>query len=471
MNNNNIKIGVLPIGILLTLIIGAFLAYNLLEGDKSYFLAGDTSHGHYQIELECESCHTGPFADQDKMQLACESCHAKELDKVSDTHPKKKFLDPRNANLLEKLDARYCVSCHKEHKPEITRNYGVTLASDFCFHCHQQIAEDRESHAGFEFNSCATSGCHNYHDNTMLYEKFLTKHLDEPDVKTEPTLPQRSGIKSWLKKHKLKKLPEADAPKFNDALLKFQDSDPAIWQSIHSKWQSSVHAKVNANCVDCHQSEENKESDSFIKADKNTDVHSYALKNVENCASCHKKQADSFLESKHGMRLAHNLSPMSTQLSRLKTDKSQDKTLSCNSCHDPHSVDVKSAAVDACLGCHQDEHSKAYQQSKHFALWQQEQAGDVEIGSGVSCASCHLPRIKKGKRVEVAHNQNQTLRPNTKMLRTVCMNCHGLEFSLASLADQNLIKNNFQGKPDKGHQSIELVKQRLQQKSSQSLKE
>ena len=38
---------------------------------------------------------------------------------------------------------RYCVTCHREHRPGITRAMGVTMPDDYCFHCHQDIAKDR----------------------------------------------------------------------------------------------------------------------------------------------------------------------------------------------------------------------------------------------------------------------------------------------------------------------------------------
>ena len=68
---------------------------------------------------------------------------------------------------------------------------GVTVPQDYCFHCHEDIAVDRPSHQGLAFNSCAIAGCHNYHDNSALYEKFLYKHLDEPDCLAEPLNPVR----------------------------------------------------------------------------------------------------------------------------------------------------------------------------------------------------------------------------------------------------------------------------------------
>lgn len=449
------KIGVLPIGIFLVVVITIVLGLNLLGGDKSFFLSGKATHGHYQIELECQACHGDPFSAPEIMQQNCESCHAKELDSINDSHPRSVFSDPRNAELLETLDARYCVTCHREHKPEITREYGVTLASDFCFHCHRDIASERPNHKDFEFATCASSGCHNFHDNSMLYETFLHKHLDEPDNNALQIIPLRTGLKRWMKKNK-KQMPLQsaipDISKFSD-----HSSGSSSIAKITSAWSASIHSKVNANCGQCHD-QTNEAGKSIV-----------AIERVEEkCEFCHAKQTENFLESKHGMRIALELSPMTTRLARASVDKNIPKALGCSSCHNPHSLDIKLAAVQACMDCHQDQHTKNYLNSKHYELWQGELSGDLEVGSGVTCATCHLPRHKRGKKVNVIHNQNLNLRPNTKMLRKVCMSCHGLEFSLAALTDESLVESNFVGTPNKNHQTFELIKARALDENSES---
>jgi len=128
--------------------------------------------------------------------------------------------------------------------------------------------------------------------------------------------------------------------------------------------------------------------------------------------------------------------------------------LNCNSCHAAHDFDTRHAAEQACLGCHADEHSSAYRGSPHAELWESEVVGKASAGSGVSCATCHFPRVQGGGHTRVSHNQNNFLRPNEKMIRAVCMNCHGLGFSLDSLADPALVTTNFRGSPTRKVESI-----------------
>lgn len=81
--------------------------------------------------------------------------------------------------------------------------------------------------------------------------------------------------------------------------------------------------------------------------------------------------------------------------------------------------------------------------------------------AAVSCATCHLPRVEQDilgeKLIKVEHNQNATLRPNEKMIRSSCMNCHSLAFSIDALADPNLIENNFQHAPTVHIKSIDMA--------------
>jgi formate-dependent nitrite reductase cytochrome c552 subunit len=151
--------------------------------------------------------------------------------------------------------------------------------------------------------------------------------------------------------------------------------------------------------------------------------------------------------------------------------KAAHETLGCTSCHVSHGFDTQHAAADACLACHDDDHTRSWAASPHAALWQAEVQGRAPAGSGVSCATCHLPRVasrESGETViHVEHNQNANLRPSDKMLRTSCMQCHGLAFSIDALADKALVARNFRGRPSVHVESIEMAVRNLHD-SSQS---
>ncbi len=442
------------------------LAAMVYGGDRGFLLIGETTSGHHQIELACDACHSELFGDQDVLQDACMNCHGAELKQANDSHPKSKFTDPRNADRTALLDARYCVTCHREHKPEITEAMGVTLPDDYCFVCHEDIAEDRPSHEGLAFDSCAAAGCHNFHDNRALYEDFFEKHHGQPanlDL-------QKAAFFDW-------RPPAPDKPKIPLVLADAKAPEEHLQdQALLTAWAGDAHAAAGVNCVGCHT----KKTEPEIWIEKPA---------LGVCARCHGNESESFVQGKHGLRLqddllvshdglfgwsaAKPLSPMTPALARLpmKADAAR-KTLGCNSCHSAHDFDRQKARVEACLGCHDDEHSNAYETSPHGKLWQAELSGDGPEGSGVTCATCHMPRIEAESafgdtHVFATHNQNLTLQPNEKMIRPVCLSCHGLTFAIDALADTRLIANNFTGQPGAHVPSMDWVVQRIEARQTE----
>ncbi len=428
----------------LTVSIGlaGYFAYGLwgeAQISKRY-LPDAGSHGHYQIEMACNSCHGEGFASQDEMQQVCMDCHGEELKLADDSHPIKKFKDPRNADRVAILDARYCITCHVEHVPERTRSMGVTIADDFCLLCHEKVGDDRPSHKNLTFDSCSSAGCHNYHDNRALYEDFLVKHANEPALLDVAQLPTRDYKKVYQLNGKVMEAPLSASQ--NDA------APEARKPLLIAAWAGSTHAAAGVNCSDCHQSPWQE------------------MPTIAVCDECHQNEAKGFGEGHHGMRLAQALPAMTPQEARQPMrNTAKQRQLSCDSCHDVHQVDSRHAAVEACLECHDDTHSQRYKQSPHYQRWLQEQSGDGIANSGVSCASCHLPRVEVQRYgesfIQVQHNQNNNLRPNEKMIREVCMHCHGLGFSIDALADAELINRNFKGSPSQHIESIDWAVSRV----------
>ena len=417
--------------ILGTLAATALIGFKLQSKDRGVFVPGQTTSGHYQIELACDRCHK-PY--QGVSSEACVKCHDRELKEAEDSHPKSKFIDPRNAERIARLDATSCIACHVEHRPSATGAMGVTLPADMCFYCHSDVAKERPSHKDMAFNTCASGGCHNFHDNRALYADFLVKHQTEPDVLNLPAV-------AWRKM-----LPDAAPP----LTASEHDSPAHMSPALLDQWASTGHAHGGVNCTGCHMVADG-------PGKSWTDHPGYGR-----CQGCHRNETEGFLGGKHGMRLASGLPPMSPALARLPMAGDASKhLLGCSSCHAPHDFDTRRAAADACLECHADKHSLAYEASPHFALWRAEIAGAAAAGTGVSCATCHLPRVPAAdgdaRGIRVQHNQNANLRPNEKMIRDVCLSCHGLSFSLDALADPLLVEVNFRGRPARHIESIGMA--------------
>lgn len=410
---------------LATLAGGAVLAWQLLGDDQRVFQPGTLSYAHHQLELACASCHDDAFSGNAAIEQRCLGCHQADMKAIGDAHGPKKFADPRNAGELQVLDASRCLSCHREHVPEQTLAMQVTQPKDFCMACHGDIASVRPSHQTVAGDSCTHSGCHNYHDNSTLYEAFLSAHLHEPALLEHPQKrPRHVAI--------------APALTADWSSLWSQPDDLAAIESAEQAWTQSAHAKGHANCSDCHRSDNPKDVPITV------------------CADCHEDEWQALQKGHHGMRLAAGLAPMTVAEAKLPMHAdAADNALTCNSCHAPHRYDTVTAAAERCLGCHADEHSNSWLQSAHGQRWQQDPA------TGVSCAGCHMPREPHPDNSSqwVQHNQSANLRPNDKMLKQVCMRCHGLEFALSALADRALIDRNFTGPASGRHDSMEWLRQ------------
>jgi len=487
---------------------GSFGALIFVGGPRNFLLIGKTTGAHHQFELACETCHTSGFFEDaakiDKaMNKACLACHEDELKVSNDSHPVKKFRDPRNADRRQQLDALFCTTCHMEHVPEITRPVAVTLPMDYCSACHKAVGEERPSHAGLAFNTCAAAGCHNFHDNTALYEDFLAKNVDMADIierpivrlaaisrAPHPVLAARenhdpvAALRAYLMDTR------RDAPEFEtdavEMLARVLEAGDAVapaeflTRDTVAAWAGSGHALGGVNCAGCHTLEHAKERDTAILA-----ANWIAEPGIEICRSCHKEEARTFVLGRHGMRLHPEISeprqapknallkivaavfrdealwPISVADARLemKPEAAHLEIGNCNTCHKPHDADIRAAAVDACAGCHNDPHTRTYFSSPHYQLWQTELAGGAP-GSGVSCADCHMPKLEARGHFFTTHNQNAYLRPNEKMIRPVCMHCHGLAFAMDALADPALVENNFNGRPSRHVESIDWAVKR-----------
>lgn len=407
-----------------------------IDSDKSALLVGEATWGHYQIEMACTACHSEAFGGREVLQNACVDCHGAELKAAHDSHPRKKFTDPRNADRLEILDARYCVSCHVEHQQEQTGTMGLTLPEDYCYHCHGDIGEDRDSHKNLAFDSCASAGCHNYHDNRALYEEFLVANAMGEWLKTLPALALPQGAAG--------ELPAGfqELPDFREKHLEHTQ--------VHAQWLDSAHGQAEIHCGGCHTSD----SGDWL-----------AKPGMSSCQNCHAQEVEGFLQGRHGMRLAQGLDAITPGAARLPLDSdNHEEPHSCLACHGAHSFDTGHASTSACLNCHQGEHSRAFENSPHGRLANAVASGKLAVEQVVTCATCHLPRVPisgQGEAVlRVEHNQNMNLRPNEKMIRPVCMQCHSLEFAIDALADEALIKNNFSGRPSEHVPSIDWALKR-----------
>ena len=233
---------------------------------------------------------------------------------------------------------------------------------------------------------------------------------------------------------------------FNPAAPAAAEITDAELQEITQLWQDSAHALADVNCSSCHLAEE---SNALI-----------AQPTHESCQSCHEQAVETFLLGKHGIRLLEGQSPLTPAMARIPMQPAaHSKQMNCNACHNVHSVDTYQASVDSCLTCHNDTHSLNYQNSKHAQLFLAEGELPRPSSASVTCATCHLPRHESASgTVLVNHNNTFTLLPRDRMVKEVCLNCHGMEYGYNSIFDDELVEANFARPPNQTLQTLEMVR-------------
>jgi hypothetical protein len=143
------------------------------------------------------------------------------------------------------------------------------------------------------------------------------------------------------------------------------------------------------------------------------------------------------------MRLAfHHLTPITPAHARLPMKTATHSAMDCRSCHQPtQKSNPLFASQQSCIQCHDDEHTNNNRNSKHFNV-------------GVTCATCHMPNEKRNGSIFVIHDNTVNLRPNEKMIKNVCIDCHGLQFSMDAMTTPSLLDNNFSAPPTETHPGI-----------------
>lgn len=230
-------------------------------------------------------------------------------------------------------------------------------------------------------------------------------------------------------------------------------------QSINQSWAQSAHALADVNCSSCHQ---NTSAKQVIQRPTH-----------ESCRSCHEVQVDTFLLGKHGIRLLEGQTALTPALAHLPMQAAaHNKQMNCNACHDAHSVKTLPASVDSCLTCHQDTHSLNYKSSRHAQLLREEGALPRPSTVSTTCATCHLPRQTMASgTVVVNHNNTYTLLPRDRVVKEVCMNCHGMEFAYNSIFDDDLVESNFARPPTLSMDTLKMVRALETQRSGHSTSE
>lgn len=380
---------IISVSVTLTVIMAVAFA----GGDRTVFLPDPVTPPHARFEAGCHACHDpwdGPSRG------LCLGCHGRALE--NDTHSPAKIAAPRKAATPEILKNIDCVNCHREHRD--TGEGGYTGPSGFCLICHPQGLIN-PSHDSFDASSCQSPSCHSYHSNFTVMEYETASSMRLKEAADMPPKPAPAKAKA-LDESALNEMREDD----------FYVNNPVV----SAKYEIGPHAGTEATCKRCHETETG-----FTVLEPSTQV----------CDECHEIQTRTFGQGRHGAAAANSVTRFLPGGERV----------GCGDCHDAHSLRMDKAGFEACLECHETSHAKNYVKSGHYRYLSDPVFRNKPM-TGVDCAGCHMPRHKE-LRGATDHNETQSSSSIKYMATRVCARCHGLEFSLRSLYDEEVAESNF----------------------------
>jgi predicted CXXCH cytochrome family protein len=286
---------------------------------------------------QCTGCHDPHSSDQPKLLLApgsalCLRCHDA---KRAGTPGAPALLLDLSRNVHPALEVGECADCHAAHGSPYPKQLKQQLPA-LCYGCHERMDKDPVVHGAVQLGRCTT--CHDPHaagQPKLLREARQADlcfrcHADDLTGRAHVHLPAAEG--ECLACHR----PHGSAhPKL------LTDQGPALCEQCHPDvaGKPQVHAAITRwGCTACH--------DPHASAnDKQLLLEPNAL-----CLKCHAAITGDHVFTAFDGR-PHPLEG--------KPDPSrQGKTLSCVSCHSPHSSDHPrlfwkgSTAQDVCKDCH-----------------------------------------------------------------------------------------------------------------------
>ena len=270
----------------------------------------------------------------------------------------------------------------------------MTLPADFCAACHQDVARERPSHAGFAFD-----GLRRARGATASTTTAGSTRASSPGTSTSPRCSPRRACPRARRRR-----PEGHVAA---ARRRTRRRPRAPRRARRGPRVGGQRARAGRRrCAACHDVPDGATGMGMERPARR--------RRLRRAATPHE------LARLRPRPARDARAPPGSRRSRPRWPRlpmrpeARDVPLGCESCHGAHAYDTRQAAVDACLGCHDDRHSRAYQATRHF-----HRSGSARSrarprpGSGVSCATCHLPRRVDRQRgadvIRVDHDQNDNL--------------------------------------------------------------
>lgn len=333
-------------------------------GNKGHKIEGGTS---------CTSCHLPHAAETETMlkneARSCLRCHSRLT--TEETGSVK-------LHIHRPLRDAGCGECHRIHEPRGEKLL-TAAPSELCRRCHQDLAarqDDPSQHPPFAKGRCGS--CHEVHASSA--DHLLRK---EPERLCRTCHSLKS--KKMAAAHREIPLRGSGCPTCHDPhsspdptgnLLFGKEHAPVEageCQVCHSRMEREGYS--NVLCLDCHDEGEG----SFA------DVHPGGVKKGS-CLDCHSPHAgyESLFAKRDPTSVCfrcHNRAAFA------RKNKHEALGLGCTSCHDLHdmgSADTKGDGVmELCGQCHEESMKHTHPVGKGYI--------DPRSGETLTCTSCHLP--------------------------------------------------------------------------------
>jgi predicted CXXCH cytochrome family protein len=287
------------------------------------------------------------------------------------------------AKLHRPVEQRRCMACHKMHEPDASPNLARGQL-ELCSGCHESIAarvNDATKHAPFAKGQC--SKCHNTH---VAGEAHMLKKSQDQLCRTC----HRLGKPEMAASHENVPLTGSGCTTCHDPHSVARSGGKLVYSYQHSPYEdkecdvcheeSGEPPATFSVCADCHDND-----DDFLNV-HNAGRDVTESMSVRICLDCHSPHAghETLLmrqSQKETCLQCHDRSEFSRRVVHGAVD------LGCATCHDLHSnniADLRSPGVNAlCAGCHEESKMHMHPLGDEFK--------DPRTNDTLTCLSCHEP--------------------------------------------------------------------------------
>ncbi len=351
------------------------------DADMCYMCHDDKEEGvghQHAGDVKCIDCHT-PHTSRFESLLSnpsrlCKECHQAVFEA--------KVGEGGQLTLHKPMADGLCLDCHKMHGSEHAR-FLVASQQELCADCHDSIKERAEhltKHDPFSKGKC--SACHETHAAGEV-------HMLKKDTARLCKSCHKLSTAEMATAHGNIALSGENCATCHDPHSTAKASSALVFANLHSPYE-------DGDCEACHSEDGSVRGEMAVcfechDEDEFTSLHIAGRKGEQTtqnavCLDCHSPHAghENILRRKSEMETClqcHDRKQFSKKIVHAALDDG------CTACHDLHNNNYKelqgAAGNDLCTTCHDDAKTHAHPVGSEY--------NDPRTGNTLTCASCHEP--------------------------------------------------------------------------------